>query len=244
MSQSSEAFPSDNYDAFANVLHDVQETLHDKSIDFRIIGSLAASAYIDGPEANSLDFNRVAASPAERVPDIDLIVPKGDLPELRQYRSELLAGAFPVKLGIAVPATTIDFRPSETVSYLRDGKLEVPFYTSVLDPVTVPFMGDTMQTISAKSLLHTYVTVGGKLRPVDMPRVRALSHIAQTDETNHESDYANFHEYIRARQAHPSISHRARGAVEASLQHLPLPDSVQHMVRRMGLQVATHLGWR
>jgi hypothetical protein len=47
-------------------------------------GSLAASAYID--QGRSLDFNRPHAhDPTERVPDIDLLVPRVSLERIKPY---------------------------------------------------------------------------------------------------------------------------------------------------------------
>jgi hypothetical protein len=63
-----------NQQIFLDDLALTQEWFDAKGIDYRVVGSVAASAYLDPPGHTSLDFDRQGASTAsQRVPDIDLI---------------------------------------------------------------------------------------------------------------------------------------------------------------------------
>ena len=80
-------------EAFLETLGEVQSEFNKKGIDYRVIGSVAGHAYLepDLPEGvPTLDFNRKGAvTPDQLVPDIDIIVPRADLPEARVLRSRV-----------------------------------------------------------------------------------------------------------------------------------------------------------
>lgn len=59
---------------FLEKLDTVQSWLSDNGIAYRILGSLAVSAYLD-PSLKKMDFNRMGGfSSDQKVPDIDLLV--------------------------------------------------------------------------------------------------------------------------------------------------------------------------
>lgn len=73
---------------FLDGLVELQDMFESRGVEYRIIGSLATSAYTEDPGSCSLDFNRKGAVKLDqRVPDIDLIVPRSELPIVREFRS-------------------------------------------------------------------------------------------------------------------------------------------------------------
>jgi hypothetical protein len=69
---------------FLEKLAGLEQRLREEEIPYALFGSLAASAYID--EGRLLDFHRQHAhDPTERVPDIDLLVPRDSLDRIKPY---------------------------------------------------------------------------------------------------------------------------------------------------------------
>jgi hypothetical protein len=201
--------------AFLSTLEGTQEQLRDAGINYRIIGSLATHAHLGNRSSVSippLDYNRPGAATADQsIPDIDIIVPRVDLPAARQIRQDVLDTEFPVKIGLAVPTTEIDFLPDESASFLTHKNLRVPVSTELFHAEMVSLDGVDIQTIPLDTLFHTYGTFGGMIRHKDLPLLRELA------KNNPESseDTQQFHTYQRARRSASPGEYRFGRAVEA-----------------------------
>jgi hypothetical protein len=80
-------------------------------IAYRVIGSLAVTAYID--EGRSLDFDRDgAADPTQRMPDVDLLVPRDRVALVKSYAASARNAELPIKLDTVAAEVYIDFRPA------------------------------------------------------------------------------------------------------------------------------------
>lgn len=204
--------------SFLDSLTSTQEWLNKKGIEYRIIGSVAASAYLDPAGHSSLNFNRPGArSMAERVPDIDLIVPRGDLPEARKYRDRLTD----IKLGLALPTRYIDFRPEDETSYLTHNNRAFPFKTTVLDASHQELLGVPITTLSPAALVNTYFTI----RERDRSKVKGLSNAAKHQSTgaNKPQDYLPFQEFREDLVSNSSLLEVSVDTTVKMLESLPPP---------------------
>ena len=69
---------------FLDALARMDAWMDSEGIAYRVIGSLAVTAYAD--EGRSLDFDRDgAADPTQRMPDVDLLVPRNRLALVKSY---------------------------------------------------------------------------------------------------------------------------------------------------------------
>ncbi len=94
---------------------------------------MAASAWID--YGASLNFNRPGArDPAERVPDIDLLVPRASLTAVKPYASVSRRAEFPVSIDTFWSECWIDFRPGAERSYLTHRRVRLPVRTELFSP--------------------------------------------------------------------------------------------------------------
>lgn len=230
-------------DAFLTTLADVQAEFQQKGIEYRIIGSLASHAYLDPiPGAIApLNYNRAGAATADqRVPDIDLIVPRADLAGAREIRAHTLHADQPVKLGLANPTTDIDFRPDEEVSYLTHKHIALPVDNELLRAETdLSLEGTPIQTIPLETLIHTYGTFGGHIRQKDMPTLKAL--IKQAD-TPFAPGMKVFHDFQKERRKTSPNEYMALLAAEAFESHVPR--IVRNEMFRVALVAATLMGKR
>lgn len=215
--------PEQRKEAFLSTLDEVQGELTQKGIDYRIIGSLASHAHLfpDTPTTvKPLDYNRKGAvTPDQRVPDIDLIVPRSDLPEARRIREHFLETPFPVKLGLANPTTDIDYRPDEDESFLTHKSVTIPVDNDLLRPEDgVSLEGVPIKTVPLDTLIHTYGTFGGTVREKDLPIIKALMR-----KSNAPSDprINAFHTFQKERRKVSPIEHRFSLATEAFSSKAP-----------------------
>jgi len=218
--------------SFLENLARTQEWLNDQDIEYRIIGSVAASSYLDTPGQTSLNFSRTGASTlAERVPDIDLIVPRGRLLEARSYRDS----RSDVKLGLALPTRFIDFRPGEQVSYLTHNKRVFPVRTDVFSPVQNEFLDVPITTVSPATLVHTYYSI----RERDREHITRLTALAREQAVS-EGDgdpYAGFREFSDDWKHHPSFMDLSIQATTHMLEALPPP--ARNRAFRLALAMAS-----
>jgi len=234
-------YQTDLREPFLDTLNEVQSEFRRRGIECRVIGSLATSAYIEPPVACSLDFNRSGAHTVDqRVPDIDLVVPRHSLPEARDYRDTLARSSFPVKVGLALPTSVIDFRPEESTSYLTHGRrVEVPVSSDVFKPVQRVLLGVPITTVSARTLYHSYHLLGPARRR-DRSKLERLASIME-DEPTDDADVA-FQRFTNARRDNPSPVRSAVRAAEALVDLLP-PVGRQK-IRHYALPIASALGLR
>lgn len=229
--------------AFLDQLADVQDTFHEKGIDYRIVGSLASHAFLgaNGVEGvPPLDFNRKgAATPDQRVPDIDLIVPRDDLPGAREIRKKLLESSFPIKLGLANPTTEIDFLPEEEASFLTHKDIALPVSSELFRSETVPLHGVDLQTIPLDTLVHTFGTFGGKIREKDMPIISAL---IRANPNPPHPETAVFHQYQKERRKKSPGRYRFDRVVEGF--NKKAPRRLRNEMYRCALKAADILGKR
>lgn len=164
--------------AFVSVLTELDQWLTGQRIPYAIFGSVAASAWID--QGASLDFDRPGArDPAERIPDIDLLVPRASLTAVRAYARKIRSGTYPVIIDTFWAACWIDFRPGQDTSYLTHRRVRLPVRTVVFAPCTASLFGHDIAVPGPLTLLHMYGTVGVTRRK-DTPRITALTIATKT----------------------------------------------------------------
>lgn len=159
---------------FAANLHNLQQNLNEQSIDYRIIGSVAAQAILEDKVGQPVRFDRPGAIKSyQAMPDIDIIVPRKNLEEVRDIRERVLASGGP-KIGLANATGEIDFRPDEERSFLTHKDISIPVDNRILRPEMGDFNGVNVRTLSPEALLQTYGTFGGYIREKDMANIKAL----------------------------------------------------------------------
>lgn len=189
---------------FSEKLHEIQEWLKDKSIPYAVIGSVATAAYVDKEGSWALNFDRpYATSPEDRIPDIDVIVPRDSLSALRQYRETQLASTFPVSIGLSFPSRFIDMRPDESISYLTSGRKNFSIRTETLSPQPETVIGEDVLVPNVNTLYYIHHMIG-RMRPSDKLKVEALSKYIDVDTEGYES----YKQMLRHRQEHPGIVSR------------------------------------
>ncbi len=232
---------------FLDTLGSMQEELIHNGVDYRIIGSVAAHAWLDdtevSPAITPLNFNRHGAhTPDQAVPDIDLLLPRSDITFGQELRKKYQAGSHAVKLGLAVGVQTIDFCPNQSASRLTHGDIVQEFDSSTFAPHVATLKGVDVKTLSPDALLHTYVTAGGLLRKRDIPAVRGLSRLSYADTVQHTKEFGMFHDFIARRASeHPSV--KAVGRTVEVAKNI-LPPRLYNFGYNQALKVASKLNLR
>ena len=107
----------DRRQSFLACLAQLEQWLASQHIPYAVFGSVAATAWTD--HGASLDFDRPGAHhPAERIPDVDLLVPRASLDMVKHYTCMARCGEFPVSIDTFWSECWIDFRPESQLSYL------------------------------------------------------------------------------------------------------------------------------
>lgn len=207
-------------EAFLHQLDAVQEQFRSEGIDYRIVGSLASHALIgansDIPEVS---FNRPgAATPDQRVPDIDMVVPRKNLSAARDIRQQTIDSNFPIKIGLAIPTTEIDFRPYDETSSLTHKSINLPISNKLFQAEMASFHGVDIQTVPTETLLHTFGTFGGKIRHKDLPIIRALM---RSNPHAHNPETDVFHEFQQLRRKISPGEYRLGRTIEAIEEKVP-----------------------
>ena len=162
----------DRHLSFLTCLAQLEHWLASEEIPHAVFGSVAATAWID--RGVSLDFDRPGArDPAERIPDIDLLVPRASLDRVKRYARAARCGEFPVSIDTFWSECWIDFRPGSQFSYLTHRKVRLPVPTGLFTPSAVPLLGQEIAALDPRTLLHMYGAVGVARRK-DVPRIAAL----------------------------------------------------------------------
>lgn len=209
--------------SFLAVLGGLERWLQEERIPYAIIGSLAVAAYVD--EGRSIDFDRAHAYDAtQRMPDIDLLVPRGDLEVVRRYSAEVRRSGFPVDIDTGAAGGYVDFRPAAEHSYLTHRRLMFPVRTELFEPRRVALLARTITAIDPRVLLHTFGTIGGVVRQKDVPKIVALAEAVGSGTAPSrftERDCEVFSRYLVARKRqHPTFI-AAKGTWESVMDVLP-----------------------
>lgn len=158
---------------FLRRLARLEQWLAGQQIPYAIFGSLAATGWTD--HGASLDFDRLGAHhPAERIPDVDLLVPRASLAKVVSYARTARRGEFPVSIDTFWSACWIDFRPESRLSYLTHRRVRVSVRTELFTPSAASLLGQEVAVLDPRTLLHMYGTVGVTRRK-DEPRIAALA---------------------------------------------------------------------
>jgi len=97
--------------SFLARLAGLEQWLANDQIPYAVFGSMAAAAWTD--QGMSLDFDRPGArDPAERIPDIDLLVPRSSLDKVKRYARAARCSEFPVRSGLNAGSTSARVRSS------------------------------------------------------------------------------------------------------------------------------------
>lgn len=188
---------------YVQKLAEAQAWLRSEGIEYRILGSVATSAYLDESGTCSLDFSRHGARGSyQRMPDIDMVVPMKDYLRVKTYRDQLESDTeFPIGIEILPSVCHFDFRPDEETSFITHRDLFTPFPTQLFEPATVEFLGQPLVTVDPRVLLHTYVTLGGMLRDKDWPRALQLGRLIRDCGASQfsEAEMMPFHTFLSDR---------------------------------------------
>lgn len=235
-----------NKNDFLDQLAATQERLVKDEVDYRIVGSLATQAYLEeaGQQIAPLDFDREGAyTPDQRVPDIDIVVPRHDLEKARRIREDLLRSAFPIKMGLALPSGEIDFRPDEESSYLTHGDMAMAVRNELLAQRYTSYAGVPIQTVAPDTLLHTYGSFGGKVRAKDIARIKSLAALTSGAENSRPHvEFEPFHDFLRYRQANPGYLSVAGNMFERVTNHMS--PRARNKLAHHALKAASLLGKR
>jgi hypothetical protein len=158
---------------FLGCLRRLEQWLASEQIPYAVFGSLAATAWTD--RGVSLNFDRSGArDPAERIPDVDLLVPRARLDKVGRYADMARRSEFPVSIDTFWSECWIDVRPGSQVSYLTHRAVRIPVRTELFTPSAASLLGQEITALDPRTLLHMYGTVGVARRK-DGPRISALA---------------------------------------------------------------------
>jgi len=159
---------------FLAALRRLDDWMDTWGVPYAIIGGVAVSAYVDGGE--SLDFDRdAAADPTQRIPDVDILVPRDRLSQVKDYADSSRRAELPLKIDTVGPEVYIDYRPDHERSYLTHRDLMFPVPSELFRPRTATLLGQPIETIDPRTLLHTFGTIGGVVRQKDVPKMVRLA---------------------------------------------------------------------
>jgi hypothetical protein len=200
----------------------LERWLEHKNVAHAIFGSVAVSAYID--QGGSLDFDRPHAhDPTERMPDIDLLVPRDSLETIKPYIQEIRHGNFPVSIDTFWTECWIDWRPSAQASYLTHKQLRLPVPTELFSPCKARLLGQEITTLDPRTLLHMYGAVG-VFRKQDVPRIIGLTEVIESGDAASrltEKDCRVFGVFMQARKDRYPLFFASKRAWVGLLDALP-----------------------
>lgn len=194
-----------------------------QGIAYRVIGSLAVSAYVDG--GRSLDFDRGgAADPTQRIPDVDLLVPRDKLTPVKEYAAAARNAELPIKIDTVAAEVYIDFRPDNKTTYLTHRELMFPVPTKLFQARDAELLGQQLATIDPRTLLHTFGTIGGVVRQKDISKMVRLAEAigdGRAVSAHSEQDCEVFDRFMVARKRQSPIFIAAKTSWEGVLDVLP-----------------------
>jgi hypothetical protein len=214
--------PADRRPVFLASLQRLEQWLTAEQIPYVVFGSVAAAAWID--HGASLEFDRPGARhPAERIPDIDLLVPRARLDQVKRYARAARHGALPVSIDTFWSECWIDYRPDSPLSYLTHRKIRIPAPTELLTPSTASLLGQQIAALDPRTLLHIYGTVG-VTRQKDAPRIAALTQALASGALTSRftaQDYQAFDTFMLARRRRYPLFFAAKRAWVTLTDALP-----------------------
>lgn len=222
--------PSQKQELFIEALDATREWLAERGIEHRVIGSVATSSYIDPEGQSRLNFDRPGGrTQAEGLPDLDLIIPRESLDEVRAYRGS----TDKIKLGLAFPTRFVDFRPAEETSYLMYRGRRLPFKSEVFRPVEKDFLDTPIVTLSPEALLHTHLMMG-PIRKKDQNNVRELLDLVGN---KNDEAYRAFSEFTREWMENRTL---LDASIQTTVNMLDaMPPAVQKRAMRIALALAS-----
>lgn len=165
--------------AWLAALSALEAWLSARRIPYSVLGGVAVSAWTSGGASlggASLDFDRAGAWDAtQRVPDIDLLVPRACLTAVRGYAGLARRGDPPLKIDTVAGECYIDWLPGQALSYLTHRRLAYPVPTVLFGPVRAPLLGQRVTTVDPRVLLGTFGTIGGVVRRKDAVKGAVLA---------------------------------------------------------------------
>lgn len=226
----------DRRQSFLACLAQLEQWLASQQIPYAVFGSVAAAAWTD--RGASLDFDRPGAHhPSERIPDIDLIVPRASLNRVKGYARAARRGEFPVRIDTFWSECWIDFRPGSQFSYLTHREVRILVPTRLFAPSAAPLLGQEIAALDPCALLYLYGAVGVARRK-DVPRIAALADALASGAlasrfTNR--DCQPFARFVTARRRRYPVFFAAKHAWAALLDALP-PGTSQALNRHVQLR--------
>lgn len=219
---------------FLDALTRMDLWMNSHDIEYRVLGSLAVAAYVD--EGRSLDFERVgAADPTQRMPDVDLLVPRDRLALVKSYSESARNAVLPIKLDTVAAEVYIDFRPRHEKSYLIHRRLKFPVPSTIFESRAAHLLGGQIKTIDPRSLLHTFGTIGGVVRQKDVPKMIRLAEAigrGRAVSRHTEQDCEVFDRFMLARKRQSPMFIAAKTGWEGVLDVLP-PTAAGTLKRRL-----------
>jgi hypothetical protein len=158
------------------------------------------------------------------MPDVDLLVPRCNLDEVRRYSDAVLRSDFPVNIDTGAAGGYIDFRPAAEHSYLTHRRLMLPVRSELFEPRRAVLLGQEITTIDPRVLLHTFGTIGGVVRQKDVPKIVGLAEAigARTAPSRFtERDCEVFSRYLVARKRQYPTFVAMKGTWEGVMDVLP-----------------------
>ncbi|GAA1663154.1 hypothetical protein GCM10009745_00990 [Kribbella yunnanensis] len=199
----------------------IQTWLKNERVPFAVVGSLAVSAYTD--QGASIDFNRPGAYDlAQRMPDVDLLIPRDQAAKVGAFAESLKNQPFPVT--IETINAYIDYRPESERSYLTHRQLQFPVRSELFEPRQARLLGQELTTLDPRTMLHTFGTVGGVIRKKDVPKMVALAEAikdGRAESRFSERDCEVFSQYMVARKRQYPVFIATKQAWEGALEAMP-----------------------
>lgn len=215
--------PGSSRAAWLAALGKLEAWLTSECVPYAVLGGVAVAAWAD--RGTSLDFDRQHAHDAtQRMPDIDLLVPRDALARVKEYAETARRGDPPLKIDTVSGECYIDYRPDQARSYLTHRRLAFAVPTALFNPVRAPLLSREVATVDPRVLLGTFGTVGCVVRRKDEAKMAALtaaieSGAAPTAFT--EAECGVFARYQAARlRRYPAFT-KAKTIWEAGLAMLP-----------------------
>jgi hypothetical protein len=179
----------------------------------------------------SVSFDRPGAyDETQKIPDIDLLVPREHAAKLEQYAERSRNSDFPVK--IETVNGYVDYRPDQPHSYLTHRDLKFPVPTELFSPSKAAFLGQEITTVDPRVLLHSFGTIGGVIRKKDVPKIVSLAEAIGSGKAPSrftENDCAVFSRYMITRKRRYPVFITGKATWEGLLA--ALPDRATHAIK-------------
>lgn len=155
---------------------------------------------------------------------MDLLVPRDRLAQVKAYAASARIAELPIKLDTVAAEVYIDFRPGNEKSYLTHQKMMFPVPSKLFEERGAQLLGRSIETIDPRTLLHTFGTIGGVVRPKDVPKMIRLAEAIGSGRavSNHtEQDCEVFDRFKHARKRQSPMFIATKTSWEGVLDVLP-----------------------